>query len=122
MPRPLDEQTDEELEWALANGQLDDVKLPSLKKFYLDVGRANRRRSKAVMAGSDAQQPLSPWRSWSLGGFLEDPECRIVERSCDFQFRARQVAAIGQHLINPPSRDAVSYSAATSTRKISERL
>ena len=59
MAKPLDEQTDEEVEMALANGQLDERK-PSLKKFYLDVGRANRRRSKAVMAGSDARQSLSP--------------------------------------------------------------
>jgi hypothetical protein len=29
------------------------------------------------MAGSDARQSLSPWRSWPLGGFLEDPKRRI---------------------------------------------
>ena len=44
MAKPLDEQTDEELEMALANGQLDERKAAMLKKFYLDVGRANRRR------------------------------------------------------------------------------
>ena len=44
------------------------------------------------MDGSDARQPLSPWRSWSLGGFLEDPE-PLVQPLRELVSRVLEVAA-----------------------------
>ena len=49
MAKPLDEQTDEELETALAHGQLDERKAATAKETCLGVGRASLRKSKAVI-------------------------------------------------------------------------
>jgi hypothetical protein len=61
MAKPLDEQTDEELETALAQGQLDERKAATAKEIL--SRRWQLRKSKAVMAGLDTWQPPSRWLS-----------------------------------------------------------
>jgi hypothetical protein len=62
MAKPLDEQTDEELETALAQGKLDERKAATAKEILSRLGRASLRKSKAVMAGF-TWQPPSRWLS-----------------------------------------------------------
>jgi hypothetical protein len=63
MAKPLDEQTDEELETALVQRQLDERKTAIAKEILSRRWQSKPEKIKVVMAGLDTWQPPSRWLS-----------------------------------------------------------
>ena len=74
MAKPLDEQTDEELEMALANGQLDERKAAIAKEILSRRWQSKSEEIKSSYGWFGRAAAAAPWRSWPLGGFLDEPE------------------------------------------------